>query len=518
MAYRQIVLLLPLLALSIPSCGAQTVLPETPPPSEGKLEVREVRLGRMISSRDDIKVSRDQKRVAFKVKKGEKEVVVVDGREGQGYDTVRSGWFFSPDSRRIAYAARRDGLQFIIVDGVEGKGYEPWDDMYPIFSPDSKRIASMVRRSNGTMMVIDGVEGKPYRSLETQPPPHVFSPDSKRSIYAAESDKGRWVAVVDGIEGKAYDFVESVQFSPDSRRFLHEASRGGDSFVVVDGVEGPAFSRVSLFSDGGVHFSPDSKRVAYIAYPKPLKKFAKMMVVDGVAGKEYDDIEFVPQIFSPDSRHFGYVAKIGVKQCIVIDGHESPLFDRIGYLRFSSDGKHTAYSASRGNEVVTLCDGKEVAKAAGAFSPDWQHLVYIAPRGRGWTVVRDGKDGARHTVGETWRTQLFFSPDSQRLAYRASQAREIEFVVVDGIQSIRYQLVDVGNPIFSPDSKHFAYWAAPASGKWHVFVDKAYSDAYDEPVFGSKLVFDGPDTLHALAVRGSEMFRVEIEIAAPHNN
>ena len=65
-------------------------------------------------------------------------------------------------------------------------------------------------------------------------------------------------------------------------------------------------------------------------------------------------------------------------------------------------------------------------------------------------VVHDGKEGLRHTVGETWRTQLFFSPDSQRLAYRASQAREIEFVVVDGVQSIRYQLVDIGQSNFQP--------------------------------------------------------------------
>jgi Tol biopolymer transport system component len=276
------------------------------------------------------------------------------------------------------------------------------------------------------------------------------------------------------------------------------------------------FSRVSLFSDGSVHFSPDSKRVAYIAFPKSLNRFVKVMVVDGVAGKEHDDIEFIPRIFSPDSKHAVYTAKIGAKQNLIIDGIEGPLFNRIDYFHFSPDGKHIAYSGVSGNGTVTVCDGKEIAKGAVVFSPDWQHTAYLASKGwGGWMVVHDGKEGLRHTVGETWRTQLFFSPDSQRLAYRTSQAREIEFVVVDGVQSIPYRLVELGNPIFSPDSKHFAYWAAPASGKWHVFVDRAYSEPYDEPVFGSKLVFDGPDTLHALAVRGGEMLRVEIKILAP---
>jgi hypothetical protein len=101
------------------------------------------------------------------------------------------------------------------------------------------------------------------------------------------------------------------------------------------------------------------------------------------------------------------------------------------------------------------------------------------------------------------------------LAYRASQQRKIEFVVVAGEPSIRYQLVAVGNPIFSPDSKHFAYWAAPASGKWHIFVDRSYSEPYDEPVNDSKLLFDGPDSLHGLAVRGGQMFLVEVKIVSP---
>jgi hypothetical protein len=500
--------------LAISSCAAQSIFPETPPPSEGKLEVKETSLSRMVSSPDDIKVSPNQRRVAFKVKRGEKELVVVDGKEGQSYDSIEHGPTFSPDSRRIAYTARRKGLQFIVADGTEGKGYEPWNNMYPIFSPDSKRIAFMARRDNGTMMVIDGVEGKPYQSLETQPPPTGFSPNSKRSIYAAEVAKNQWAVVVNGVEGKTYDLVASVQFSPDSQRVLHQASRGNDSFVVVDGIEGPAFKTVSLFS-GDAHFSPNSKRVAYVAEPKRLNRFKRVMVVDGVLGKEYDDIEFVPRIFGPDSNHVVYTAKVGDKQCVVINGKEGPLFDRIERFHFSPDGKHVAYSGSRGKGVVTICDGKEVAKGTAVFSPDWQHMAYVASKGWGWLVVCDGKEGPRHILGETWRTQLFFSPDSQRMAYRASQSRQIEFVVMDGIQSIRYHLVDVDNPIFSPDSKHLAYWAAPASGKWHVFVDKAYSDAYDEPVHGSKLVFEGPNTLHALAVRSGEMFLVEIRILAP---
>ncbi len=98
------------------------------------------------------------------------------------------------------------------------------------------------------------------------------------------------------------------------------------------------------------------------------------------------------------------------------------------------------------------------------------------------------------------------------MAYSASQSRQIEFVVVDGVQSIRYQNVEVGDTPFSPDSKHFAYWGCPASGGWRIFVDGAYTETYERPVSNTKLVFSGPDTLHGLAVRNGEILRVEIKI------
>ncbi len=298
---------------------------------------------------------------------------------------------------------------------------------------------------------------------------------------------------------------------------LYEARRGRDNFVVVDGVEGPMFNRVSLFpagSSGSVHFSPDSKRVAYLAYPEFLK-VSKVMVVDGVPGKEYDDIDFFPQIFSSDSQHVSYAATVGKKQCVVVDSQEGPLYDKIEYIP-KGDGNHIAYWAVRGREGIVVCDGKEVAKGVAprwGFSPDYQHLAHLAANEHQWWIVRDSKEGPHHTVGEPWRTELHWSADSQRLAYRASQSRDIEFVVVDGVQSIYYQLVQPYLLTFSPDSKHFAYWACPASGKWHVFVDKSYSAAYDHLVLnGTKLVFDGPDTLHTLAVRDGEILRVEIKI------
>ncbi len=47
-------------------------------------------------------VSPDIKRMAYMVRRGSEEFVVVDGKEGSAYDAVGSGSLrFSPDSRRL---------------------------------------------------------------------------------------------------------------------------------------------------------------------------------------------------------------------------------------------------------------------------------------------------------------------------------------------------------------------------------------------------------------------------------
>ncbi len=322
--------------------------------------------------------------------------------------------------------------------------------------------------------------------------------------------------VVDGAEGKVYNWVSYPQFSPDSQHVLCKAGRQDTSFVVVDGVEGPAFYIVDL-----IRFSPDSKRVAYGAQPKPGKHFASILMLDGKPGKSYDKIEFSAfGMFSPDSKHVVYVAEAGKQKYVVADDKESPTYDRINWNpHFSPDGKHMAYVASRGGKIFVVLDGVEGKEYAyvnrPVFSPDSQRLAYAASKGRAWTVVLDGKEGLQHRLGEAWRTQVFFSPDSRRMAYRASQGRAVEFVVVDGVQSKRYQLVEPGCPVFSPDSKHMAYWAAAASGGWRIFVNGSYTNGYDEPLHGSSLAFDGPDSLRALAIRNGEILRVEIRIPSP---
>jgi hypothetical protein len=64
--------------------------------------------------------------------------------------------------------------------------------------------------------------------------------------------------------------------------------------------------------------SLDKRHVAYAV--KRGKK--RLVVVDGVEGKEYDGIMDRPPVFSPDSERVAYEAEQGSKMFAVVDGVE----------------------------------------------------------------------------------------------------------------------------------------------------------------------------------------------------
>lgn len=82
-------------------------------------------------------------------------------------------------------------------------------------------------------------------------------------------------------------------------------------------------------------------------------------------------------------------------------------------------------------------------------------------------------------------------------------------VVADGVEGKEYK--QISDLVFSPDSRHMAY-LAERGGKWFAVVDGVEGREYEGFLPGSRLVFDSPSQLHALAVRGDEFFRAEMDI------
>jgi len=136
--------------------------------------------------------SPDSKRVAYIVHKnmGGGRFVVVDGQAGTEYKWVTS-LIFSPDGKRVAYTARKGEKSLVVVDGKPGAEYDDILKDFPIFSPDGKRVAYVARKDQKYLVVVEGQAGAEYDKIYNL----VFSPDGQLA-YKAEKD-GKLLVVLD---------------------------------------------------------------------------------------------------------------------------------------------------------------------------------------------------------------------------------------------------------------------------------------------------------------------------------
>ena len=131
--------------------------------------------------------------------------------------------------------------------------------------------------------------------------------------------------------------------SPDNRHEAHPVGRFAKGMVMA--LDGQAYGpTLQGFYDSTITWSPDSKRLAYVA-GAPQKGARKSVVLDGVEQKQYDGIA-VPLVFSPDSKRFAYLAKKGERWLAVVDGVEGRDYEQVvGPIAFDAEGKRVAYTA-----------------------------------------------------------------------------------------------------------------------------------------------------------------------------
>ncbi|HEX8150519.1 MAG TPA: hypothetical protein VF591_25270 [Pyrinomonadaceae bacterium] len=518
--------------------------------------------------------SRDGRRVAYVVNlspdaraRGPRRVVV-DGREGPSFDYVWSGGLhFSDDGRHFAYTAERGGKRFVVVDGAESGPYERVSA--PAFRDYKDRgfvVAFEAERDGRQLFVVDGRElpaddpkgREQFYGEEPARPREVvregkhfvawdgreFGPfDEQIGTFLRTAPRagggllvvfegqraGKQVAVVDGVEGRPYDYVGEIHVSPGGAHTLYPARLGDDSFVVLDGKEGPKYSNVEI-DHGAKPFSADGKHFAYSASREVAPDSRKSLVVaDGKEGKLYDSVRHVT--FTPDGAHLLYLAYDAArrKTVLVRDGEEVASYDNLpdyGNIRFGPDGKRMYFrlgKLERGQEALVV-DGRafnydEIKDVE--FSPDGRRLVFKAQRGRRWVMVVDGAeseayepDGEKGEVGWSRDGRLAFSREGGRVAYVGRKGGK-EFVVVDGAAGAPYDAV--ANLDFTPDGRHVVYTARRA-GRSLVVVDGVESREYDaflparEHEREGRLNVEGDAALSILARRGTELLRVEIEI------
>jgi Tol biopolymer transport system component len=253
---------------------------------------------------------------AFRVGIGEKQCIVVDGKQGPLYDQVDNP-HFSPNNQCMAYAARKGERWFIVVNGEQGPEFK--DAAGPVFSPDSEHIAYYAQAHDGRYLVIDDKLMGPHFTFGQSPfGMFRFSPDSQKIAYVVQEANiflflryGHTEhVVVDGRHCKSYRRCGSLIFSPNSQQLGYLAYTDGEYYVIINE---ESFGPYQDIRDDSPVFSPDSKLCAFSAYDLGVST----VYVNGEALDSYQ-LAYSP-VFGPDSKHFAYGAYNADDCQVVID-------------------------------------------------------------------------------------------------------------------------------------------------------------------------------------------------------
>lgn len=212
------------------------------------------------------------------------------------------------------------------------------------------------------------------------------------------------------------------------------------------------------------NFSPDGKHFAFVA--SNLKdngrgdffynlngKFQRFVVSDNTRGTTYDNILSDPQ-YSQDGKHLGYCAQQDDKYLKIIDGQEQTITKEI-YLNNGCDSLF-AYNPSPSrnynlHQTVTSPDGKSVLEESSCANTRASCEIYK-------TLLLS--TGEKKKFGPYWDIVNYtqFSLDSKHFAYSAQvivDKGQYTAVIIDGKINDKYN--EVWNLRFSDDSQFLIY-------------------------------------------------------------
>ncbi len=406
------------------------------PRSIAPLDVKEELLGEKsadspAADKDENTLSPDNRQVAWRDKRGQQWVVMLNGQpQGAAYDEVRS-IDFSPDSRHLAYAARRGNdrarIWRVVLDGQEQK--EAFGGVRGLrFSSDSQRFAYEGQEKNSVVAVVDGKRGPDYKGLLG---PIQFTNDSQHYAYTAQKGD-QWLIVSDGVEGPAYDAVGRPRFTPKGNLLRYSANRRGASVVIENGKE----------------ITPEAKGIYVILGVTPQQE--KVIAV-GYGGKRTDR----------DLR-------------LVIGGQVGPLVDSVTRPIFGATDDHYVYAAHRvsvpalkanrafGQIVIDGKEGRQYEALTESTLSAWmnagQRVLFPAAGVRPWFNPRwDGVSTPAMTR------------DGTHVAYAARKGDKEYVIVIDDVEGPSFEAVPCG-PTYGPDGK--LYYTTFEAGKLITVVDE----------------------------------------------
>jgi hypothetical protein len=137
------------------------------------------------------------------------------------------------------------------------------------------------------------------------------------------------------------------------------------AYMVVDGQRSAGYDGLGKEAS----FSPDSKRFAYLVGIPAVegKDLKEALVMDGEVEGRYDSIAASPA-WSPNSRHYAYWATQEDKTLVIKDGIALGKYDFATALVFSSDSAHLAWWAKVGAWYRLVVDGQPVGSPYSSYA------------------------------------------------------------------------------------------------------------------------------------------------------
>jgi len=413
--------------------------------------------------------SPDGAHAAARVRIGDKQLVIVDGKVGEAFDEIdQSSFQFSPDGSRYRYFAKNNGKWVTVVDGVTGPSYDNFVGFD--FTADSKHIVYIgVRDDNSapdsfrSWIVLDGKIGPETDLAHGEV---CFSADSEHMAYSMRKD-GKLVVVRDGETGQSYDSIFNLTYSPDGKHLIYMAEKEEKPLLVIDGIGIPGANLDPYICD--YEFSPDNHQLA-------------------CSWNSSSDTHDVRDIYVVDME-----SKVGTSLTIKRGAQLGARTNGNSRQFFNSDGKLRTFlfqsKEGLGNEATKATDVNYNNSFDSLYSADGKQFAAMVSQTGGEKVI---VNGISDPVFD-WVSNLAFSPDGSRVAYFAQKGEE-RMLIVDG--KVISRNVD-GRFVFGADGKRIAYVAEEKSSaddvnrKAWVVIDGVRGPIFDEIVAGPVVRKDG---------------------------
>jgi len=362
--------------------------------------------------------------------------VIVDGKAGPVGVRVEEV-FFTPDGAHYAYTGKQNDAQqtpWMVVDGRQVKhlgdivGFTASGALFTRTVANYNHILlangkPMAQASDFTIHALNG------NRLVMQATPPLGTPPRKQPT----------VLTVDGqiVAGAEDVLVVGTWFSPDGKRYAVLCQRSlpvTETFMIVDGKKELSYQDISTTGSYKPGFSPDSSKFLYVATSTNGQTF---VVVNGEESDGVQGIRTNP-VWSPTGSRLAWGGVTAAqKHLFYLDGKLTPLPKNAqpgATFSFSPDGARTSWASGTAGAMTLVVDGVEIPGVAGRgfvgvegvdgqnamlrFSPDGKHTAYKARDAN--DIGRDGMwvDGKLITPSTLPQmNRVTFTPDSQHVAW-----------------------------------------------------------------------------------------------------